>query len=233
MDSTRSTTPVDHHYYEVAKPNSLAERILSHARDRIYDDFVRIAAPRAHETILDVGISDVIGVAANVLERRYPHSEMITAAGLGAAKEFQAAFPTVAYHQILPNKKLPFESGQFDIVTSNAVLEHVGSFLNQREFMAELCRVGRRVYVTVPYRYFPIEHHTGIPLVHWTETGFRLACQILGKSKWSDKSNLIMMTKGRLVSTLEPNYIMKIGYTGLALGPLSSNIYCYIENTHL
>jgi hypothetical protein len=49
---------------------------------------------------------------------------------------------------------------------SNAVIEHVGNFDDQRRFLSELFRVSRRGYLTTPNRHFPIELHTRIPLLH-------------------------------------------------------------------
>jgi len=43
----------------------------------------------------------------------------------------------------------------------------------QRAFVHELCRVSRRVFVTTPNRWFPIEVHTLLPLVHWLPAGPR------------------------------------------------------------
>ena len=100
-------THIDSRYYEVAPPRSLAERLVIHARDRIYDDFIRLCRPRPEETILDVGVSDVIGDAANVLERRCPHPERLTAAGLGTAEDFRIAFPQVAYRQAWNCRRKP------------------------------------------------------------------------------------------------------------------------------
>jgi hypothetical protein len=104
--------------------------------------------------------------------RNVPSRTHITATGLGEGQHFRAAFPTV---QIKPSRPLPFEYGEFDIACANAVLEHVGSRELQRSFIRELARVGRRVFLTVPHRYFPVEHHTAIPLLHFTDPTFRLA----------------------------------------------------------
>jgi hypothetical protein len=167
---------VDGKYYEVATPQSLGERLTARARDRIYADFLRLCAPGPADTILDVGVSDVVGGAANVLERLYQHPDRITAVGLGPGDDFRASFPAITYRRIEPNRPLPFADASFAIATSNAVLEHVGSTANQRFFITELLRVAQRVFITVPHRFFPIEHHTGIPLLHWSDASFRLAC---------------------------------------------------------
>ena len=228
MHKATTEVPVDSHYYEAATPNSFAERLAVRARDYMFQDFLRFARPQPHETILDVGVSDVIGAAANVIERCYPHPAQITALGLGAASSFQAEFPQVHYRQIQANQKLPFSDCSFDIATSNAVLEHVGSPENQRFFMAELSRVALRVFVTVPYRFFPVEHHTNIPFLHWADTSFAAACTALGKAKWADAENLILMSRQQLLAACPHPGQARIGYTGLRLGPLSSNLYCYL-----
>ncbi len=218
---------VDGQYYEVASPGTLSEKIVTFARDRIYADFLKFCAPTPTDTILDVGVSDVVTDSANVLERRYSPQERITAVGLGAGRDFTATFPKVRYRRIIPNEPLPFEDGTFDVVTSNAVIEHVGSLENQRFFVSELLRVGGRVFITAPHRYFPVEPHTGIPFLHWSDASFKLACGWLGKEKWVEAENLILMTQQRLKETCPEGANVKIGPTGLLLGPCSSNLYLF------
>ena len=222
-----STNEIDTQYYEVATPGSLSEKLVATARDRMYADFVRLCAPNPSDTILDVGVSDVIGDAANVIERRYPAQDKITAAGLGKGSAFKASFPQVQYRQIVANEPLPFADGSFDIVTANAVLEHVGSVENQRSFISELMRVGRRAYITVPHRFFPVEHHTAIPFLHWLDATFPFACRALGKEKWAETENLILMSRRRLKDASPRDKTVEIGMTGIMLGPCSSNLYLF------
>ena len=62
---------------------------------------------------------------------------------------------------------LPYESGLFDIVFSMHVVEHTG---NPAEYLMELFRVlrpGGILFLDVPSRYYYLEQHTLLPLVHY------------------------------------------------------------------
>ena len=105
------------------------------------------------------------------------------------------------------------------------MLEHVGSFDRQARFVAEMARVARHVFITVPHRYFPVEHHTAIPFLHWWDPTFRAACTLLNRREWTDPANLIFMTRPYLRRLVPPGVTAEIGLTGVNLGPCSSNIY--------
>jgi Methyltransferase domain len=217
-------------YYRAVPRKSLAERLLVAARDQIFRDFQARMRPSPSTRILDVGVSDVVNAGVNFLERCYPHPGKITACGLGEGTEFQIAFPAVGYVRIEPNVRLPFDDGSFDIAASNAVLEHVGSPQNQRFFVNELCRVAARIFITVPNRLFPIEHHTAVPIAHYADGLFKIACRITGQSQWAREENLILMTRRRLRGVAAPiGRSVQIGYTGLRLGPFSSNLYLVVR----
>jgi len=66
----------------------------------------------------------------------------------------------------LDGRKLPFAAGSFDLVISNAVIEHVGEEEDQYNFIAEHARVGKHWIATTPNRFFPVESHTHKLFVH-------------------------------------------------------------------
>jgi Methyltransferase domain len=223
--AARVSERLDQKYYQAVPAQSLSEYVLIAARDCIYEDFIEQCRPRASDMILDVGVSDIVSEAANLVERKYPYPDRITAAGLGAAGEFRESFPKVTYTQIEANRPLPFPDKHFDIATSNAVLEHVGSRANQELFVREMIRVAHRVFISVPNRWFPVEHHTGIPLAHYWEKSFHIACGWLGRSEWTQEANLIQMSR-RSLGRLAPDGVpWRTGHTGIPLGPLSSNVF--------
>jgi hypothetical protein len=126
--------------------------------------------------VVDVGVTDApfgAGSSDNFFEAMYPWPDRITAVGNTELDRFTAAFPLV--HAVRADgRELPFADGTFELGFSNAVVEHVaGGRDGQRRFVHELCRVARRVFVTTPNRWFPLEVHTLLPLVHWLPEGAR------------------------------------------------------------
>ena len=144
-----------------------ARRISTVARRQVHDLFMEKMQPKQQDRILDIGTSDDTGVEANMLEQLYPCRENLTCASLTDGKLILAAYPGVHHVRIVAGGPLPFDDNAFDIVYSNAVLEHVGSRMQQGRFIAEMCRVAPRRFLAVPNRGFPIETHTCLPLVHY------------------------------------------------------------------
>ena len=67
-----------------------------------------------------------------------------------------------------------FESGQFDIVFSNSVIEHVGDFNKQMSMANEIRRVGKNYFVQTPNYYFPIEPHFMFIGFQWLPVSVRV-----------------------------------------------------------
>jgi len=68
---------------------------------------------------------------------------------------------------------LQYPDGSFDIVHSNSVIEHVGTWENQLAFSREARRVGRGLWVQTPAKFFPMEPHTLDLFLHWFPPRFQ------------------------------------------------------------
>jgi hypothetical protein len=151
-----------------------ASRASLRSRERKLRLFLDTFAPGPETSVLDVGVTDsgyggTYGTD-NFLEAMYPWPERITAVGITPLERFAEAFPRVR-RVTADGRALPFADGEFELGFSNAVVEHVGGLDDQRALVRELCRVARRVFVTTPNRWFPVEVHTLLPLVHWLPRG--------------------------------------------------------------
>ncbi len=142
--------------------------------------FLDLMKPAEGATVLDLGGQD-----GEFMQRvRARANVRVTIADIGEtalAKARERGFETVALREGEP---LPFADGQFDVVFSNSVIEHVtlpkedciskrfanrdwvaASLRNQEAFAREIRRVGRGYFVQTPHRAFPVEAHTWLPFV--------------------------------------------------------------------
>jgi SAM-dependent methyltransferase len=154
----------------------VASRVSMRSRERKLQLFLDLLQPSPETTVVDVGVTDApfgAGSTDNFFEALYPWPEQVTGVGRTELDRFAASFPHVRAVRA-DGRDLPFADAEFDLGFSNAVVEHVaGGRDGQRQFVHELCRVARRVFITTPNRRFPLEVHTLLPFVHWLPKGPR------------------------------------------------------------
>jgi hypothetical protein len=217
----------DSRYYDNAAKLGINRRLSHAARVRNYKHFEESMRPTAETEILDLGTCDEITSEANMLQQMHPHRTRITCASLGEGASILAAYPGVRHVRITAGA-LPFSDGQFEIGFSNAVLEHVGNVEAQAAFVRELCRVSRRVYLAVPNRLFPVEHHTCLPLVHWLpKPWFRALLRRTRFAFYGREENLNHASARQLRAWFPENRRPKIAYTGIGFGVFRSNLVAY------
>jgi len=147
--------------------NSLAYRVSSWNRRRKWKRFTDRIRPDEATRILDVGYQDLQFQAAdNFLEEHYPWPASITALGIEEPVHFSARYPEVEV-VTYDGSIFPFEDDSFDVLWSNAVLEHVGGREDQLRFLREADRVAGKLFLTTPNRGFPVEVHSRLPFLHW------------------------------------------------------------------
>ncbi|TZF91227.1 class I SAM-dependent methyltransferase [Cognatilysobacter lacus] len=218
--------------YNVAKPGSLPVRLATRQRRVMYERFLALQKPQAGESILDVGAtSDDTYESSNYLESWYPDKGAITACGIDDASFLEQKFPGMRFVRA-DGRDLPFADESFDIVHSSAVLEHVGSNSTQQNFVRELIRVAKRgVFLTTPNRWFPVEFHSVLPIVHWLPAAqFRAILRLLGHRSLDREENLNLLTPAQVAAMcarLPRVRAMKLELPTLFGWP--SNIVCSME----
>lgn len=75
-----------------------------------------------------------------------------------------------------------FSDGEFDVVFSNSVIEHLQSYENQAAMAREVRRLAAAYWVQTPNFWFPVEPHFLTPAWHWLPVGVRVA--LLRRRRW-------------------------------------------------
>ena len=93
------------------------------------------------------------------------------------------------------------DDSTYDIVYSNATIEHVGSYNNQKLFISECVRVAKKnIFITTPNRYFPLDFHTKIPFIHMLpKIIHRKILNLFGYSFFAKEENLNLLSKNDLI----------------------------------
>jgi putative flippase GtrA len=218
--------------YNVAKAGSLPVRLAARQRRVMYAAFIRHFSPGPQDTVLDVGAtSERSYEASNYLEAWYPYKAQVIACGVDDASFLEEEYPGMRFVRA-DGRDLPFPDASFDFVHSSAVLEHVGSSGAQADFIRELRRVARRgVFLTTPNRWFPVEFHSLLPLVHWLPPrGFRAVLRALGHAELAQEAHLHLLGPSdvrALCERVDPASAPRIEMPKLFGWP--SNILCVLK----
>lgn len=176
----------------ITKTKHLLANVSVLVRTDQFNFFINRFKPNKYSKVVDVGVSsDETLRDSNMFEKLYKWSKKLTMATIENPKKLNKLYPYSKTIKITPSKKLPFGDKKFDVVVSWATLEHVGGYSDQEFFLNELLRVGKKIFVTTPYRGCIYEPHTGIPLLQWLPLGvFRKICNSTGNHHWSTEKNL-------------------------------------------
>ena len=201
---------------------------LLKARKKIFDIIIEYISD--DDTILDIGTTPVILKHENFFLNHYKYKNKITCLSNQKLDRLKDVYPNLqTIYGDGRNTKL--KNNSFDICLSNATIEHVGSNDNQTSFIKEMYRLSKKKAIIVtPNRYYPIDTHTMLPLIHWLPKSVHR--KILDKLKYkflSKEENLNLLSENDLINIckkleIKDFVIKKIKYFGL-----NSNIILIIN----
>ncbi len=178
--------------------NSLATRL----RRKRFALFVRLISslPRPL-SILDVG-----GTPLFWQNMRFDEERDVSIVLLNISEDAGSDHPNLTFVTGDARDMRGFKDKEFDVVFSNSVIEHVGSYEYQRQMAQEVMRVGKRYFVQTPNYFFPIEPHFLFPFFQFFPRSLKLFLVRrfdLGWFRGSGHKNLAEVDSIRLLTARE------------------------------
>jgi SAM-dependent methyltransferase len=174
----------------------VASPLAARARARRHARFFALTGLPSGARVLDVGCGR-LGLRA--LE---PELE-ITGVDLADRPEYPGPFVRAD-----ASEGLPFGDGEFDLVYSSSVIEHVAPE-RRAAFAAEIRRVGRGWFVQTPAASFPLEPHSLLPAAHWLPVGLRRRYWRLGAAGgWEE---IPLLRRGEMEALFGPAQAERFG----------------------
>ncbi len=143
-------------------------RDLSHqSRTKKFELLESVFCPRPEDLVLDIGASGEVFLRYT-FEDVYPYPERVVAGSYewSEVSSARSCYPDCT-HTVFDGCTLPFPDKSFDLVFSNAVIEHILGPGRQEQFAHEVLRVGKSWFVTTPNYWFPFESHYHLPLIQF------------------------------------------------------------------
>ncbi len=214
----------------VLKLNKIFHIIINNKRSEILDIISKEIDLESNKSLLDVGTTSSLEFHENQIIKHFYKKIKISCLSNLDLMKLKKNYEDLNIY-MGDGRDMNFEDNKFDIVTSNATIEHVGSFENQKSFIKECLRVcKKKTIITTPNRFHPMEFHTRVPFIHFFPKKIhRKILKFFGEKFLSLEENLNLISEKDLnnfCKTLNiKNYIIK----SISLLGIKSNLILIIR----
>jgi SAM-dependent methyltransferase len=198
--------------------------LSSKSRQRKFDLFWSLMKPAPGVSVLNLGASPphlgqaLTGGEDSLIEQpeQDPRWAGLKVVGcnvlFGDMSQYRREHAGKGFHTIVADGcRLPFPDKSFDIVFSNAVIEHVTP--EQQQLMAkEIARVGRSWFVTTPNFWYPIEMHHKVPFFQFLPRPAQGFVQRKWKT-WPEGEPINLLTSRQLKKLIPGSRVFKLRIT--------------------
>lgn len=94
-----------------------------------------------------------------------------------------------------------FKTDEFHVIFSNSVIEHVGSFVDQKKMAEEIIKHCTKFYVQTPNYYFPMEPHFLFPFFQFLPMKMKVFLVRNFRLGWFQKQKSVVEAE-RLISSI-------------------------------
>ena len=207
------------------------KKITLNARNKFFEYFKNSTAYDENKSILDIGTTPSLDEEQNIILTKTINNNNITCLSNQDCKKLSKKYNNIKEFIIGDATKINFQNNSFDIVHSNATIEHVGSYQNQISLIRETFRVSKKyVFIQTPNRFYPIDFHTTLPLIHWLPKNIhRKILKFLGLNFYASEENLNLLSENDLKNICDELNLKKFKIIRHKLLFLTSNLILIIE----
>ena len=200
-------------------------------REKILKIFFNEIHYNNEKSLLDVGTTSSSDKNHNLILQKTLNNKNITCISNQDCNFLKKKFPNVKEFIIADGCNNQLDDNTYDIVYSNATIEHVGSYNNQKLFISECLRVAKKnIFITTPNRYFPLDFHTKIPFIHMLPKPIhRKILNLFGYSFVAKEKNLNLLSKNDLIRLCEKLKIKNYKIISYKLYFFTSNLLLVIQ----
>ena len=206
------------------------QKITLNARSKFFETFSVYNNYSKYKSVIDIGSTPSIDKEQNTFLEKTKDNQNVTCLSNQDCRILQKKYKNIKNVIVGDAKNTMLENDSFEIVHSNATIEHVGSFDNQVSFVKEMIRISKEsVFIQTPNRHFPLDFHTILPIIHWLpKKNHRKILKFLKLDFYSKEENLNLLTVKELKKICEILNIKKYKILKYKLFFLTSNLMLII-----
>ena len=211
----------------------LIKKIILNARENFFKHFINFTEYNDNQSLLDIGTTPSLDSEQNIILEKTKNNKNITCLSDQDCSILEKKYPNIKDFIIGDGTNTDFKDMSFDIVHSNATLEHVGSYNNQIAFVKEASRISKNhVFIQTPNRFYPIDFHTNLPLIHWLPKKIhRKILKFIGLNFYSMEENLNLLSESNLIDICKKLDIKKFKIIKHKLLFMTSNLILVITKS--
>ena len=179
----------------------LIKKIIFDAREKFFYYFENSTEYNDNNSLLDIGTTPSFDSEQNIILEKTKNNKNITCLSDQDCRILEKKYQNIKSFVIGDGLRTDYKDMSFDIIHSNATIEHVGSLENQIAFIQEASRIAKKyVFIQTPNRFYPIDFHTNLPLIHWLPKKIhRKILRFIGLSFYSLEENLNLLSEKNLI----------------------------------
>jgi hypothetical protein len=211
--------------------NYVSEKIANDARNEFFNILKKNTKYSKKNSIIDIGTTPSLDDVQNIILYKIKDNKNITCLSNLNCKILLKKYPNIKKILIGDGRNNNLPKNSFDIVHSNATIEHVGSYKNQLLFIKECIRISKKfIFIQTPNRFYPIDFHTILPFIHWLPKNIhRKILNIIGLNFYSLEKNLNLLSESDLKNLCNELNIKNYKIIKYRLFFMTSNLILFIE----